>query len=200
MSQTRSPETALRIVGISGNPGLPSRTRVLTETLVASLVEATLGEGHVIDLSELGTVFGSAAYRRLLPLPAEAVLRRIEEADVLVVASPVYRGSYAGLFKHVFDLLGQDALAGKPVVLAATGGSERHALVIEHQLRPLFGFFRAQTVPTGVYASESDFDGYALVNPALRQRIALAVDEAANLAFGGARFDAAAGTPLRAIA
>ena len=70
-------------------------------------------------------------------------------ADALVLASPVYKGSYCGLFKHLLDLLDPLSLAGKPVLLGATGGGPRHALVIEHQLRPLLGFFEAQTLATG---------------------------------------------------
>ncbi|MFQ2466534.1 NAD(P)H-dependent oxidoreductase [Aeromonas caviae] len=58
-----------------------------------------------------------------------------------MVATPVFRGSYTGLFKRFFDLIGQDTLTDKPVLLAATGGSQRHALVIDHQIRPLFSFF-----------------------------------------------------------
>ena len=75
-------------------------------------------------------------------------------ADALVLASPVYKGSYCGLFKHLFDLLDPLSLAGKPVLLGATGGGPRHALVIEHQLRPLLGFFEAQTLATGIYAAD----------------------------------------------
>jgi FMN reductase len=90
----------------------------------------------------------------------------------------VYRASYTGLFKHLFDLVRHDALVDVPVLLAATGGSERHALVIDHQLRPLFSFFQARTLPIGVYASESDFDQYQIASAALRERIALAVDRA----------------------
>ena len=41
--------------------------------------------------------------------------------------------------------------AGKPVLLAATGGSDRHAMVIDQALCPLFGFFQAWTAPMGVY-------------------------------------------------
>ena len=79
---------------------------------------------------------------------AEPTRQAIEAADLLIVASPVYKGSYTGLFKHLFDFVGYEALIGKPTLLLATGGSERHALVIDHQLRTLFGFFRAATVPT----------------------------------------------------
>jgi FMN reductase len=79
----------------------------------------------------------------------------------------------------LFDLVGQDALVDVPVLLAATGGSERHALVLEHQLRPLFSFFQARTLPIGVYASTPDFTDYEVTSEALRQRIALAAERAA---------------------
>ena len=72
------------------------------------------------------------------------------------------KGSQTGLFKHLFDLVAPDALVGRQVLLAATAGSDRHALVVDHQLRPLFGVFRALTVRTSVYASDADFDGHAL--------------------------------------
>ncbi|WP_204318603.1 NAD(P)H-dependent oxidoreductase, partial [Klebsiella aerogenes] len=72
--------------------------------------------------------------RNQLPAAVERELAAVEQADVLVMATPVYRGSYTGLFKHFFDFIEQDALIDKPILLAATGGSERHALVIEHQL------------------------------------------------------------------
>ena len=77
----------------------------------------------------------------------------IERADLLIVGTPVYRGSYTGAFKHVFDLVRHDRLRGTPVILTATGGSQMHGLVTEHQLRPLFGFFGALSLPTTVYAT-----------------------------------------------
>lgn len=77
------------------------------------------------------------------------MLDEIESADLLLVASPVYRGSYPGLLKHLFDLIDLNALIDTPVLLAATGGTERHALVLDHQLRPLFSFFQAITLPSG---------------------------------------------------
>ena len=105
----------------------------------------------------------------------------VEQADVLVVATPVYRGSYTGLFKHFFDLIHQDALIDTPVLLAATGGSERHALVIDHQLRPLFSFFQARTLPLGVYATDKDFVDQRLRDEALMDRARLAVRRALPL-------------------
>ena len=106
-----------------------------------------------------------------------AIVAQLLSADALVVGSPVYKGSYTGLFKHLFDLVDPAALAGKPVLLTATGGGDKHALVIEHQLRPLFGFFEAFTLPTGVYASGADFSDGVPTAPALLARIDRAVSQ-----------------------
>ena len=82
-----------------------------------------------------------------------------------------------------------------PVLLAATGGSDRHALVIDHQLRPLFSFFQARTLPLGVYASEQDFSGYEISSNALRERIALAAARALPL-LTAPRADEVRATPI----
>ncbi|WP_423395784.1 FMN reductase [Burkholderia sp. LMG 21824] len=169
---------AINVVAISGGLQRPSRTLALTDAIVAALGAALPIETRLIELGEIGARLAGALTRAQVPADLDAQIRAIETADALVVASPVYRASYTGLFKHLFDLVHHEALIDVPVLLAATGGSERHALVIDHQLRPLFSFFQARTLPIGVYASESDFDQYQITNPALRARIALAVDRA----------------------
>ena len=174
-----------KVVAVSGSLQKPSRTLVLAEHIVAALGEALPIEAEVITLDELAPHLAGALYRSQLPAAAERRIAAIEAADVLVVASPVYRASYSGLFKHLFDFVGQDALIDTPVLLAATGGSDRHALVIDHQLRPLFSFFQARTLPLGVYASEQDFKGYAIGSTALYERIALSVARAVPVVAAG---------------
>ncbi len=83
--------------------------------------------------------------------------------------------------KHLFDLIPPNALAGKLVLLAATGGTPLHGLVIEHELRPLFGFFRALTIPASIFALESDFKDYRVEQPALVERVRRAADELTEL-------------------
>jgi len=168
----------LNVVAISGGLQRPSRTLALTDAIVAALGAALPIDTRLVELGEIGGRLAGALTRAQAPADLDAQIRAIETADALVVASPVYRASYTGLFKHLFDLVHHEALIDVPVLLAATGGSERHALVIDHQLRPLFSFFQARTLPIGVYATESDFDQYRITNPALRARIALAVDRA----------------------
>jgi FMN reductase len=95
------------------------------------------------------------AFDRLPPAVLDAH-ELLASADLLVVGSPVYKASYTGLFKHFLDILEPSRLRGKVAILAATGGSDRHALVLEHQFRPLLGFFEINTVPAGVYVSDGD--------------------------------------------
>jgi FMN reductase len=168
----------LKVVAVSGSLNHPSKTTVLVEEIVDALAKALPVESHLITLTELGPSLAGALTRSQLPPEAEAELQRIESADVLVVASPVYRASFTGLFKHLFDFIDQYALVDTPVLLAASGGSERHALIIEHQFRPLFAFFQALTLPVGIYAHDSDFTDYKLTNETLRARIDKAVAKA----------------------
>lgn len=147
----------LRIAGLAGSFGNPSRTRALV-ALAAARAAARFGAtATTYDLTDLQPSLGQATRQEdLAALPA-AILETILSADALIVGSPVYKGSYTGLFKHLVDLIDPAALAGKPVLLTATGGGDKHALIIEHQLRPLFGFFEAATLPTGIYAGAADF-------------------------------------------
>jgi len=168
----------LKVVAVSGGLQRPSRTLVLVQELLAALGDALPIDVHLIELGNIGPQFAGSLYRSQLPANVEAEVAAIESADLLIVASPVYRGSYTGLFKHLFDFVHHEALTDKPVLLAATGGSDRHALVIDHQLRPLFSFFQARTLPIGVYAVEKDFEGYEVSSPALKERIALAIARA----------------------
>ena len=138
-------------------------------------------ERRLVELAQLAPHFSGAVWRSQVPAAVERELVAVEQADILVVATPVFRGAYTGLFKYFFDFIHQDALIDTPVLLAATGGSERHALVIDHQLRPLFSFFQARTLPLGVYAVDKDFADYRLQDEALIERARLAVERAMPL-------------------
>jgi len=170
-----------RVVAVSGSLHEPSKTTALLRAIADAVAQRTDAEVQVIELTVIGPSLAGALRREDLPAHVEEQLVAIEEADLLIVGSPVYRASFTGLFKHLFDFVGQYELVGKPVLLAATGGGERHALMIEHQLRPLFAFFQALTLPVGVYASNTDFDGYRVSSDVLEARITLAADRALPL-------------------
>lgn len=165
------------IVGVSGSLSPRSRTRVIVETILRDVADVQPARVTLVDIAEIAGDLAASRGRTDLRAGADAAIRAIEAADVLVVGTPVYRGSYTGLFKHLFDMVDQRALAEVPVILSATGGSDRHALVIDQELRPLFSFFGALTVPTGVYATEADFRDYELTASTVHERIRAAAHQ-----------------------
>ncbi len=168
---------ALKVVGLAGSYNRPSKTFVLVEHIARIAAHRYGFEPLIYDMADVGPSLGQAQHQRELDEAATAILNDVVGADLLIVGSPTYKGSYSGLFKHFVDLIDPEQLRAKPVLITATGGGDRHALMVEHQLRPLFGFFMAHTLPTAVYASDKDFSDYRIVSDPLRQRIGFAVDE-----------------------
>ena len=170
--------SALKIAVLNGSLQQPSRTHVLCQALLDELaIHRPQSHIHWVEISQIGRALGGCLQRKELPAEVEADLQALEQADLVIAASPVYRATYTGLFKHLVDFLGMSSLVNTPVLLAATGGSPLHALIIDHQLRPLFAMMQALTLPVGVYATETDFTlDYQLFSQAAKQRVKLAVE------------------------
>lgn len=179
--------TTLRILGVSGGVSDPSRTTTLVREVLREIEALTGSSSQLIEIANVAPIVGAYAAREQLPAEGEALLGTIESADLIVAGSPVYKGAYTGLFKHLFDMLDPNALADVPVVLAATGRTDRHALTIDHTLRPLFSFFRAHTVPTPLYAHAEHFRDGEIIDQGLRQRIQVAARQAVHLLGAPAR-------------
>lgn len=180
-----------KLVGIAGSFNRPSKTLALVRH-IAGLASDQYGfTTTTYDLHDLGPSLGNALWRKDLDEQAQRVIDDIVGADVLVVGSPTYKGSYPGLFKHLIDLIDPQELRAKPIIITATGGGDRHALMVEHQLRPLFGFFMAYTLPTAVYASDRDFTAYAVASEQLSKRIGEVLGELSAF-FPGAKTGLAA--------
>ncbi len=137
--------TKLNIVGFAGSASRPSRTRNLVEAIATATAERTRAEVSIYDLNEIHPSLGSTLDPRTAPADLRELIAEITAADALIVGSPVYKGTYTGLFKHLFDLIEPQALKDKPIVLSATGGSERHALVVDHGLEAAL---RSSSPPT----------------------------------------------------
>ena len=174
--------STLNVVVISGNLGFPSKTLALVEQILDELRLLTPINSTIYQLAEWAAVFGPARHPGELQDEAHKVLQTIASADLLIAVSPVYKASYTGAFKHLIDFIDPNALVGVPVILAATGGGYKHALVIDHQLRPLFAFFGANTLPVGIYAAEQDYDGERFVEPVVLERITVAARQAVDAA------------------
>ncbi|MEU0691370.1 FMN reductase [Streptomyces uncialis] len=153
----------MKLVVVSAGLSVPSSTRLLADRLTESVVRGAPGtDVQVVELRDLAVDIANN-FVTGFPAPAlEAALGKVAEADALIVVSPVFSASYSGLFKSFFDVIDKDALTGKPVLIGATGGTGRHSLVLDHALRPLFGYLRAVVVPTGVYAASEDWGAEGL--------------------------------------
>ncbi|CAN7650286.1 FMN reductase [Pararhizobium sp. LjRoot238] len=170
---------APKLVGIVGSFNRPSKTYALVQDVADRAAERYGFASKIYDLYDVGASLGSALWRKDLDDQAKEVVDAIVGSDALVVGAPTYKGSYPGLFKHLIDLIDPHELRGKPIIIAATGGGDRHALMVEHQLRPLFGFFMSHTLPTAVYASDRDFTDYRVSSESLSNRIGDVVSELA---------------------
>jgi FMN reductase len=149
-----------RLVVVSAGLSNPSSTRLLADRLTAATVEA-LEDAEVTPV-ELRDLAHQLTDHLLTGFPGPelaAAQQAVREADGLIVVTPVFAASYSGLFKTFFDVLEAGALDGTPVLVAATAGTARHSLVLEHALRPLFAYLHAVVVPTGVFAATDDFAG-----------------------------------------
>lgn len=171
-----------RIVVVTAGLTVPSSTRLLADQVaeaVATQVSAR-GEAVTFEHVELRELAGDLARFMTTGGIASPTLARVREAvsaaDGLIAVTPVFSASYSGLFKMFFDALDTDALNAMPVLIAATAGSARHSLVLDHAMRPLFSHLRAVVVPTGVFAATEDFGASGLV-----ERIARAAAELATL-------------------
>ena len=161
--------TTRTIAVVSAGLSQPSSTRLLADQLAAATAAALTA--HDIDVTvtviELRDHAHEIVNNMLTGFPSgelAAAIKDVASADGLIVVTPTFNASYSGLFKSFFDVLEKDALAGKPVLVAATGGSARHSLVLEHAMRPLFAYLRAVVVPTAVYAASEDWGAEGLAD------------------------------------
>ncbi|RFS84286.1 NADPH-dependent FMN reductase [Actinomadura spongiicola] len=144
---------------ISAGLGQPSSTRLLADRLAAATVAALRRDVSVetIELRDHAHAMVDAALTGFPSGTFRAAVETVTNADGLIAVTPVFNASYSGLFKTFFDVVERDALDGAPVLLGATGGTERHSLAIDYAMRPLMAYLRATVVPTGVYAASADW-------------------------------------------
>ncbi|MGW6734576.1 FMN reductase [Streptomyces sp. NPDC055013] len=181
----------MKLVVVSAGLSVPSSTRLLGDRLAAAVARQSSDpvDVEVVELRDLAVEIAHNFTSGFPGRKLAAAIDAVTSADGLIVITPVFSASYSGLFKSFFDVIDKDALTGLPVLIAATGGTARHSLVLEHALRPLFAHLRAVVVPTGVYAASEDWGAEGL-----NGRIERAAGELAGLMQGlsGVRTTAAA--------
>ncbi|AFR09020.1 MULTISPECIES: FMN reductase [Nocardiopsis] len=176
-----------KLVTVTAGLSNPSSTRLLADRLTNATEEALAERGETVDvrvveLREVAHDIMNAMTTRVPTGDLSGILKDMDEADAVIAVTPVFNASYSGLFKSFFDVVEPGTLDGTPVLAAATGGSPRHSLVLEHALRPMFSYSRAVVVPTGVYAASEDWGAGESGGRELSERIARAARQLALLA------------------
>lgn len=158
---------------VSAGTSDPSSTRLLADRIADRVTAIAAARGTrvtvgVIDVRELAGEITTAMVSQLLGPKLQSAVAALAEADGIVASAPIYKAGPSGLFTSFFHVLDNDLLIGKPVALAATAGTARHALVADDQMRPLFAFLRTLAVPTSVFAAPEDWSDPALASRADR--------------------------------
>jgi FMN reductase len=174
---TRQEREPFKIVVVSAGTGEPSSTRLLADRTAerATVLAARHGNTVAVSAVELREISGeisTALVSQLVGPRLRQAVTALGQADGIIASTPVYKAGPSGLFTSFFDVADNDLLIAKPVVLAATAGTARHALVADDQMRPLFAYLRTMTVPTSLFAAPEDWS-----DPALNQRIDRAAGE-----------------------
>ena len=166
-----------RLVVVSAGTSDPSSTRLLADRAANRVAALAARHGHevtvsVIELREIAADISTALVSQLVTPKLRQAVTALAEADGIIAAAPVYKAAPSGLFTSFFHVLDNDLLIAKPVLLAATAGTARHALVADDQMRPMFAYLRAMTAPTSLFAAPEDWS-----DPALNTRIDRAARE-----------------------
>jgi FMN reductase len=178
--------TTRKVVALSAGLSQPSSTRLLADRLTEAAVGGLAGRGietevTVIELRDLAHDITNNLITGFPSTKLQQAIDAVAGADGLIAVTPIFTASYSGLFKSFFDVIDNTALTGLPVLIAATGGTPRHSLALDHALRPLFSYLRAPVLPTSVFAAAEDWGSGAADDgfPTLPDRIRRAGDELA---------------------
>lgn len=164
----------MNLLGLSGSPARNAASRTL------NAVKQTVGYAHeqdnaiateTINVRDLDIVLCDGRDPAMYEDDTKILIDKIVAADALILGTPVYRGSYTGILKNVFDVLPNNALVGKPVGIVVTGSTNHHYLTIEHQVKPLLGFFHAHALPGGVYLTREHYNDRVLVDEGALERL-----------------------------
>jgi FMN reductase len=166
-----------RLVVVSAGTSDPSSTRLLADRAADRVTALAARHGHevtvgVIELREIAADISTSLVSQLVTAKLRQAVTALAEADGIIAAAPVYKAAPSGLFTSFFHVLDNDLLIAKPVLLAATAGTARHALVADDQMRPMFAYLRSMTAPTSLFAAPEDWS-----DPALNTRIDRAARE-----------------------
>lgn len=164
----------MKLLGLSGSPSKNANSRTLSavnQVMIFAKEHDDSLQTQTLNIRDLEIEFCDGRDPALYEGDTKNLIEKIIEADALIVGTPVYRGSYTGILKNVFDIIPNNALVGKPVGIVVTGSTQHHYLAIEHEIKPLLGFFHAHPLPGAVYVSREHYSDNVLVDEGALERI-----------------------------
>jgi FMN reductase len=177
-----------KLVVVSAGLSQPSSTRLLADRLTTATVDRLREQDvdvivKVVDLRELAHDITNNLLTGFASPKLQEAVDALADADGLIAVTPIFTTSYSGLFKSFIDVIDTSSLTDLPVLIGATGGTERHSLALDYAMRPLFTYLHAVVVPTAVYAASSDWgsDPSTSSGTGLSERIGRAAGELASL-------------------
>lgn len=179
------------IAVVAGGLRQPSSTRLLADRLAEATATSLRERGidvdvQVVELREHAHDLTNTLLTGFASADLQRAIDTVVQADGVIAVTPIFSGSYSGLFKNFFDVLQQGSLAGMPVLIGATAGTARHSLALEHAARPLFAYLHSVVVPTSVFGATEDFGATSSEQasddvPPLQVRVERAAGELADL-------------------
>lgn len=164
----------MKLLGLSGSPAKNAASRTLNavkQSVEYAHQQDSSIQMETINIRDLDIVLCDGRDPALYEDDTKTLIDKIVAADALILGTPVYRGSYTGILKNVFDVIPNDALVGKPVGIVVTGSTQHHYLAIEHEIKPLLGFFHAHALPGGVYLTPEHYNDNVLVDEGAMERL-----------------------------
>lgn len=168
----------MKILGISGTI-LGAKTAVLVDAVLQEIKKGNPEiETDLLDLRNYDMQFCDGRKLELYNDDTREVIQKVSEADFYLIGSPIFNGSMPAPLKNLFDLVSPDVFRHKVMGFVANGGTYQHYLVIENQLKPIAGYFRAYVAPSYVYAHTDHFNQQnELVDPEVLERISHLAEE-----------------------
>jgi FMN reductase len=142
----------MNVVLLLGSPSAPSRSSLLLAHVTQRLEDGG-ARCHTLVLRDLPAQ--ALVHAQMSDATLQAALSRVQEADLVVIATPIYKAAYSGLLKSFLDLLPQDGLRGKAVLPVATGGSVAHLLAIDYALKPVLCALGGRHIADAVFVADS---------------------------------------------
>jgi FAD reductase [NAD(P)H] len=148
----------MKLLGISGTI-IGAKTSIVVQKVLKEVKKHHPNvEIELLDLREYDVQFCDGRNPSTYTGDTKKVLDIIQSADFYIVGTPIFQGSLSGPLKNLFDLINPKDIRNKVMGFVATGGTYQHYLVIENQLKPIAGFFRAFVAPGYVYVNNDHFN------------------------------------------